>query len=78
MPDKTLKLRVAGLHDAGRVAALKRSLGLVANVLGVTVDADAGEAHMVGGMDEHLVLVHLANEGVEAHPVHEAPQHPDH
>ena len=78
MPDETLKLKVAGLHDPGRVAALRRSLGLVANVLGVIVDADAGEVHVIGGMDEHLVLVHLANEGFEVQPIHDAPRHPAH
>ena len=78
MPDKLLRLRIAGLHDAGHVAALKRSLGLVANVQGVTVDADAGDAHVIGDVDEHLVLVHLANEGFEVHPIHDAPRHPAH
>ena len=75
MPN-SLRLKVAGLHDENRVAALKRSLGLVADVESVAVDADQGEVIVSGDADEHLVLVHLANEGFEVHPVHEAPQHP--
>ena len=75
MPN-SLRLKVAGLHDETRVAALKRSLGLVADVESVTVDADQGEVIVNGGADEHLVLIHLANEGFEVHPVHKAPQHP--
>ena len=73
-----LRLKVAGLQDEGRAAALKRSLGLVADVQGVVVDAGQGEVHVSGDADEHLVLVHLANEGFEAHPVHDAPRHPRH
>ncbi len=75
MPN-TLRLKVDGLHDKSRVAALKRSLGLVADVESVAVDAAQGELIVNGGADEHLVLVHLANEGFEVHPVHQAPQHP--
>ena len=60
------------------MAALRRSLGLVANVEGVTVDADRGEVVVIGGAEEHLVVVHLANEGFEARPVHEDIQHPKH
>jgi len=75
MPN-SLRLKVGGLHDENRVAALKRSLGLVAEVQGVTVDAEQGELIVSGDADEHLVLIHLANEGFEVHPVHEAPQHP--
>ncbi|HEY0205034.1 MAG TPA: hypothetical protein VGC15_12900 [Acetobacteraceae bacterium] len=71
----SLRLRVAGLHDEHRVASLKRSLGLVANVESLTVDEGQGELIVNGGADEHLVLVHLANEGFEAYPVHKAPQH---
>lgn len=73
----TLRLKVANLHDEERVSAIKRSLGLVANVQGVIVDAKRGEVLVSGDPDEHLVMIHLANEGFEAHPVHEAPQHPD-
>lgn len=72
----SLRLKVADLHDENRVAALKRSLGLVADVISVTVDAEQGELIVNGDADEHLVLVHLANEGFEVHPVHKAPQHP--
>ncbi len=75
MPN-SLRLKVAGLHDENRVAALKRSLGLVADVESVAVDVGQGELIVNGDADEHLVLVHLANEGFEVHPVHQAPQHP--
>ena len=73
---KTLRLKVAGLHDDARASAIKRSLGLVADVQGVAVDAVQGEVLVRGDVDEHLVVVHLANEGFEVHPVHEASQHP--
>ncbi len=72
----SLRLKVGGLHDENRVAALERPLGLVAEVQAVTVDAEQGELIVSGNADEHLVLIHLANEGFEVHPVHEAPQHP--
>lgn len=72
----TLKLAVAGLHDEGRASALKRSLGLVANIQSVAIDAERGEVTISGDPDEHLVVVHLTNEGFEVHPIHEAPQHP--
>lgn len=75
MPN-SLRLKVAGLHDENRVAALKRSLGLVADVESVSVDAEQGELIVNGDADEHLVLVHLANEGFEVRPVHKAPLHP--
>ena len=75
---RSLRFRIAGLDDAGRVAALRRSLGLVANVDGVTVDAERGEAVVIGAAEEHLVVVHLANEGFEAHPVHNDIEHPKH
>lgn len=75
MPN-SLRLKVRGLHHESRVAALKRSLGLVAEVEAVTVNAEQGELIVNGNADEHLVLIHLANEGFEVHPVHEAPQHP--
>lgn len=71
-----LRLKVGGLHDESRVAALKRSLGLVADVKAVTVNAEQGELIVSGDADEHLVLIHLANEGFEVYPVHKAPQHP--
>ncbi len=71
-----LRLKVSGLHDPSRIAALKRSLGLVADVKKVVVDADQDEVHVHGDADEHLVLVHLANEGFEVQPIHKAPQHP--
>jgi hypothetical protein len=58
----SLRLKVAGLHDKKRVAALKRSLGLVADVEGIAVDAGQDELVVSGDADEHLVLVHLANE----------------
>ena len=74
MPN-SLRLKVAGLHDENRVAALKRSLGLVAGVGSVTVDAGQGELIVNGDADEHLVLVHLANESFDASPVHKAPLH---
>lgn len=72
----TLRLKVADLHDEERVSALKQSLGLVADVQGGVVDAGRGEVLLSGDPDGHLVVVHLANEGFEAHPVHDAPQHP--
>jgi hypothetical protein len=75
---RSLRFKIAGLDDAIRVAALRRSLGLVANVEGVTVDADRGEVVVIGGAEEHLVVVQLANEGFEAHPVHDDIQHPKH
>ena len=74
----TLRLRVSGLHDQDRVAGLKRSLGLVADVQGVVAKAEQGEVLVTGNADEHLVVVHLTNEGFEVHPVHEAPRHPAH
>jgi hypothetical protein len=74
MPNR-LRLKVAGLHDDNRVAALKRSLGLVADVESVTVDAAQGELIVSGGADEHLVVIHLANEGFDASPVHKASMH---
>jgi len=73
---KTLRLKVAGLHDDARASALKRSLGLVADVQGVAIDPVQGEVLVSGDVDEHLVVIHLANEGFEVHPVREAPQHP--
>lgn len=73
---RSLRLKVGGLHDEGRVASLKRSLGLVAEVQAVTVDAAQGELIVSGDADEHLVLIHLANEGFEVHPVPGMPQHP--
>ncbi len=73
---RTLRLKISGLGDVGRVEALKRSLGLVADVQGVVVDPERGEVLVNGDPDEHLVVVHLANEGFEAHSVHEPAQHP--
>lgn len=72
----TLRLRISGLDDEKRVEALKRSLGLVADVQGVVVDPERGEVHLSGDPDEHRVVVHLANEGFVAQPVHEPVQHP--
>ncbi len=66
---RTLRLKISGLDDAGRVAALKRSLGLVADVQSVVVDAERGEVVVSGDPEEHRVVVHLANEGFEARPV---------
>ena len=66
---RTLRLKISGLDDASRVAALKRSLGLVANVQSVVVDAERGEVVVSGDPEEHLVVVHLANEGFEAQPI---------
>lgn len=73
----TLRLKISGLDDARRVAALKRSLGLVADVQGVVVDPERGEVVVSGDPEEHRVVVHLANEGFEAHPVHELVHHLD-
>ena len=66
-----LRLKVSGLDDTTRVAALTRSLGLVANVEGVRVDRAEGEVVVEGDVDEHLVLIHLANEGFDARAVHD-------
>ncbi len=74
---RTLRLKISGLDDETRVAALKRSLGLVADVQGVVVDPGRGEVLVTGDPEEHRVVVHLANEGFEAHPVHEPVHHPD-
>jgi len=30
-----------------------------------------------GDLNEHHVVVHLANDGFEVHPIHEPPQHPN-
>ena len=67
---RTLRLKVSGLDDETRVEAIKRSLGLVADVQKVDIDPERGEVLVIGDADEHLVVVHLANEGFEAHPVH--------
>ncbi len=75
---KIQKFQITGLDGAPRVASIKRSLGLVANVLGVAVHPDLGEVHVEGDADEHLIVVQLANDGIEAHPVHAAPQHHPH
>ena len=72
MPN-TLRLKMSGLHDAGRVLALKRSFGLVADIQEVFVDAGRGEVVVSGDTDEHLMLIHLVNEGFEVYPVHEVP-----
>ena len=74
---QTLRLKISGLDDASRVAALKRSLGLVADVQSVVVDPERGEVVVSGDPEEHRVVVHLANEGFEAHPVHEPVGHLD-
>lgn len=63
---RTLRLKISGLGDVSRVEALERSLGLVAGVQGVVVDPERGEVLVNGDPDEHLVVVHLANEGFEA------------
>lgn len=73
---RTLRLKISGLDDEIRVAALKRSLGLVADVQGVVVDPERGEVLVSGDPEEHRVVVHLANEGFEAHPVHEPVHQP--
>ena len=71
-----LRLKVSGLDDEDRQKAIKRSLGLVAEVQAVTFDPEQSEVHISGLVNEHLVVVHLANEGIEAHPVHQPMQHP--
>ncbi len=70
----TLRLKIAGLNDGGWVEAVKRSLGLVANVEAVVVNIERCEVLVYGDLNEHLVVVHLANEGFEVYPVHEPPQ----
>ena len=72
-----LRLKIAGLNDGGRVEAVKRSLGLVANVEAVVADTERCEVLVHGDLNEQLVVVHLANEGFEVHPVHEPSQHPN-
>ena len=72
-----LRLKIAGLENATRAGAVKRSLNLVAGVSGVQVDAERGEVHVTGDPAETLLMVHLANEGFEAEIVRdEETEHP--
>lgn len=71
-----LRVKVRDLGNPATRATIERVAGLVASIQGVEFDADQGEASFVGDPDEHLLLISLRNEGVDAAAVHEAPEHP--
>lgn len=71
-----LRLKVSGLDDPDKRRTIDRVANLVASVTGVEFDPDHGEVTVLGDPDEHLLLVSLAAENVDARPLREAPQHP--